>query len=216
MNETQNKKELAIALCKAQSQALLAIKDTDNPFFKKKYADLTSVWAACREALTSNGFCVTQYGEDRGPEYMVLVTELIHSSGQSIRSEFPICFIIPAGIDKKTGKETPEQRMTPQDVGIATTYFRRYALAAIAGVCVEDEDANSISPTKNSTPAEPLINKTQIGIIQTELAKCPSEYRDYYMKEAQRCFGGLYNMPMSVFETWLDVVKTALDQSKGV
>ena len=47
--------DLAAALCKAQTVMGGALKDSANPFFKSKYADLESVWAACRQALTSNG-----------------------------------------------------------------------------------------------------------------------------------------------------------------
>ena len=51
---------LAAALAKAQSQISGAVKDAANPFFKSKYADLESVWQACRKPLTDNGLAVTQ------------------------------------------------------------------------------------------------------------------------------------------------------------
>jgi hypothetical protein len=37
----------------AQAQAAMsgAVKDSNNPFFKSKYADLTSVWKASKDAL---------------------------------------------------------------------------------------------------------------------------------------------------------------------
>ena len=44
--------ELATALSKAQAQIKGAIKDSNNPFFKTRYADLSSVWEACRGPLT--------------------------------------------------------------------------------------------------------------------------------------------------------------------
>jgi len=49
---------LAVALAKAQAQVKGAQKTEDNPFFKSKYADLASVWEACREPLTTNGLSV--------------------------------------------------------------------------------------------------------------------------------------------------------------
>lgn len=44
--------ELATALSKAQSEIEGAAKDKNNPFFKAKYADLSSVWDACKTQLT--------------------------------------------------------------------------------------------------------------------------------------------------------------------
>ena len=52
--------QLLDALCKAQSKMMGAVQDSANPFFKSKYADLTSVWEACRQPLTSNGLSVIQ------------------------------------------------------------------------------------------------------------------------------------------------------------
>ena len=52
--------KLVMALAKAQGQIKAAPKDSDNPFFKSKYADLASVWEACREPLAKNGLAVIQ------------------------------------------------------------------------------------------------------------------------------------------------------------
>ena len=40
---------LAAALSKAQADITGALKDSSNPFFKSKYADLASCWDACRK-----------------------------------------------------------------------------------------------------------------------------------------------------------------------
>jgi hypothetical protein len=45
---------------KAQGQMSAAAKDSSNPFFKSKYADLSSVWNACRESLSKHGFSIVQ------------------------------------------------------------------------------------------------------------------------------------------------------------
>ena len=60
MNHSQSIAALASALAKAQSEISGAVKDSANPFFKSKYADLESVWSACRKPLTSNGLSVVQ------------------------------------------------------------------------------------------------------------------------------------------------------------
>ncbi len=52
--------ELAAALAKAQGEMGGALKDSANPFFKSKYADLSSVWEACRAPLAKYGLSIVQ------------------------------------------------------------------------------------------------------------------------------------------------------------
>ena len=80
---------LAAALAKAQAAITGAVKDAANPFFKSKYADLESVWSACRKPLTDNGLSVVQtsrYTENG----LMLVTTLLHTSGEWISGEMPV------------------------------------------------------------------------------------------------------------------------------
>jgi hypothetical protein len=118
--------DLAAALCKAQTVMGGALKDSANPFFKSKYADLESVWSACRQALTSNGLSVVQ-GTDGTDVSVGVSTRLIHTSGQWIES---------------TVWMTPKDG-SPQAVGSAITYARRYGLAAMVGIYQTDDDAES-------------------------------------------------------------------------
>src|SRR4051812_42771167 len=68
------------ALAKAQSEIRFATKDSNNPHFNRKYADLASVWEACRDALTKNGICVIQRPITR--DGMVgCMTTIAHESG---------------------------------------------------------------------------------------------------------------------------------------
>jgi hypothetical protein len=119
---------LAAALSKAQADITGALKDSSNPFFKSKYADLASCWDACRKQLAANNLAVIQtvyvnWDKDES----VLATTLAHSSGEWIRSELPI--------RAKDG--------SPQAQGSAITYARRYALAAIVGLAQIDDDAEA-------------------------------------------------------------------------
>lgn len=116
--------ELATALSLAQSEMKGAVKDATNPFFKSRYADLESVWSACRESLAKNGLSVTQtmgFIPEAGP---TLITTLLHSSGQWLSGEQPIM----------------AKGLTPQELGSAITYARRYGLAAIVGIVQVDDD----------------------------------------------------------------------------
>ena len=58
--QSDNIAELAAALSKAQGEITGALKDSSNPFFKSKYADLASCWDACRKQLAANGLSVIQ------------------------------------------------------------------------------------------------------------------------------------------------------------
>ncbi len=128
MNKSETIGALAGALSKAQAEIRGAIKDTANPFFKSKYADLSSVWEACREQLTKNGLSVVQTNK-AGDGRVIVETILMHTSGEWISGE----------LDMKPVKDDP------QGIGSAITYARRYALAAIVGVAPEDDDGNAAS-----------------------------------------------------------------------
>ena len=74
---------LAGALAKAQAAMEGAAKGNINPHFKSKYADLASVWDACREPLTKNGLAVLQPVKADGA-HVTVTTLLVHSSGEWI------------------------------------------------------------------------------------------------------------------------------------
>lgn len=123
---------LAAALSKAQGAMKNATKDSTNPHFKSKYADLESIWAACRAPLSANELAVVQR-VSTGTGGIVLTTMLIHSSGEWIRDK---C-------------QMPSREQSAQGYGSAITYARRYALAAMVGVAPgEDDDGNQATITE--------------------------------------------------------------------
>ena len=127
---------LAAALSKAQADITGALKDSSNPFFKSKYADLASCWDACRKQLAANNLAVIQtvyVHWDSGQT--MLATTLAHSSGEWIRSELPVL----------------TKDMSPQAQGSSITYARRYALAAIVGLAQIDDDAEAAQGRKPLT-----------------------------------------------------------------
>ena len=127
MTQTESIKELATALAKAQGEIEGASKDTENPFFKSKYADLGSVIAAMRKPFADNGLAVHQGPRGTNGE-LRLVTRIIHKSGEWLEDDgFPLL------MDK--------QNM--QGLGSATTYARRYGLMSAAGIAPEDDDGNA-------------------------------------------------------------------------
>ena len=129
MQQSESLNELATALAKAQGEITGALKESANPFFKSRYADLASCWDACRLALSNNGLAVVQAPSTSENGHLVLATSLLHSSGQWMRSELSV---------------TPKDD-SPQAFGSALTYARRYALTAMVGIAQVDDDGNAAS-----------------------------------------------------------------------
>jgi hypothetical protein len=128
MIKSEQINELAAALSKAQGEMKGASKDSTNPFFKSKYADLASVWDAIREPFSKNGLSIVQC--PRFQDGLVYVeTILIHASGQWISSEI----------------SCHPKDSSPPSIGSATTYLRRYGLLSTGGVCPEDDDGHAAS-----------------------------------------------------------------------
>ena len=60
MKQSENIEKIALALVKAQSEMGTAIKDSNNPFFKSKYADLNSIREACMPSLLKHGIVASR------------------------------------------------------------------------------------------------------------------------------------------------------------
>ena len=126
---------LAAALSKAQADITGALKDSSNPFFKSKYADLAACWDACRKQLAANNLSVIQTTQV-GEHGLVLVTTLAHASGEWVRGELPV-----------RAKDD-----SPQAQGSGITYARRYALAALVGLAQIDDDAEAAQGRGKADP----------------------------------------------------------------
>ena len=175
MLQSESVKELNTALAKAQGELFAAKKDSINPHFKSKYADLASVWEACREALSSNGLSVTQMPAEFQNNIMTLVTRLSHSSGEWLEQTMTC----------------PVGKPDPQGIGSCLTYMRRYALAAVVGVYQDDDDANSASYAPKERPAtltDDELNKIKVLAVAThsEVAKIAQFYGKKELHEIER------------------------------
>lgn len=138
MNQSESIAKLAEALAKAQGVMEGASKDASNPFFKSKYADLASVWDACRKPLSDNGLSVVQMSRfiPEQPDLVCIETMLIHSSGEWIRGQLAVKPV----------------KSDPQSVGSCITYLRRYSLQSIVGIAPEDDDGNAASGNATDEP----------------------------------------------------------------
>ena len=147
---------LSAALAKAQAEIGKALKDSVNPAFKSKYADLASVWDAWQAVGPANGLAIVQLPGDCIQGVASLTTILSHSSGEYMRATMTL----------------PVSKNDAQGVGSATTYLRRYALAAFVGIAPDDDDGNlavqaSTSPQKAAFPEGPCKNKTALDTAIT-------------------------------------------------
>jgi len=151
MQKSDTITKLAVALNKFQKAVEGAKKSSDNPFYSSKYADLAEIWKTIREPLTANGLSVTQLPDDaftdRIDEKNIVMkvaveTVLLHESGEWISSRTVL----------------PLVKRDPQAVGSAITYARRYGLSAILGIHQEDDDANTHSERKQSSPVAPAFD----------------------------------------------------------
>jgi len=133
METSTELKDLATALSKAQAKIIGAVKDSNNPFYKSKYADLATVWDAVRGPLTENGLSLTQFPSAAPEGSVALTTMLMHSSGQWVRETITM---------------KPKEN-TPQAIGSALTYCRRYAIAAVTGCPQIDDDGEAAMARHN-------------------------------------------------------------------
>ena len=140
MNHSESIANLAKALSIVQGKLTYAAKDSANPFFKSKYADLESVWDSCRTLLSDNGLSVIQFPGEYFDGTMSLTTILAHASGEYISKEMSV----------------PVTKPDAQGAGSALTYMRRYALAAVVGVVQADDDGNAASSPKPVVKAKEI------------------------------------------------------------
>lgn len=152
--------ELAGALAKAQGKMKSAVKDSENPYFNSKYADLASVIDAIREPLSSNGLSYIQpIVCIDGQTY--LETILIHKSGQWIKSLAPI-------------HVNNASRNPMQAFGAAISYLRRYELSALVGITQDDDDGESArgvypTSTRQTSHTVEKISTDQVNKILDKL-----------------------------------------------
>jgi hypothetical protein len=161
---------LAAALTRAQGQIQEAERDSDNPALRSRYASLASVWRACRRALADNQLSVAQFAETTEGQLAVRVRSLLmHSSGQWLASTLDV---------RPSGEGA-------QAVGMAITYCRRYALAALVGVAVEDEEERAPAARGAEAPVAPALLR-EIGAPPAPSAEESLQNTAALSKEAVR------------------------------
>jgi hypothetical protein len=140
MEKSESITNLAKALSLAQGAMGKAAMSSTNPHFKSKYADLESLWDACKYYLHTNGLSVVQLPSAEGGYYFV-ETILLHSSGEWISGR---CYIQPSKLD-------------PHGIMSAYTYARRGGLQAMVGLCGDSDDDGNSAMNFSAIPAGTMI-----------------------------------------------------------
>ena len=132
--------KLALALSKAQGAMQPAAFDKVNPAFKNKYASLAATWEAARGPLSANELAVIQALSTTAEGETILVSTLVHSSGEFCESIYPV---------------RPTQD-TPQAFGSALTYAMKFSLRALIGASSDDgdDDGNAAAVQGKPQPAQ--------------------------------------------------------------
>ena len=154
-------KNIFEAYAALQAELKPAIKSAENPYYKKKYADLHEINKTVKDPLANNGLIVTQTTQIEG-EQIILKTSLIHmATSTEITSYYPVSYTT----------------IDPQSIGSGLTYARRYQLACICGVVTEDDDGEGAMPRKSEQKPEtkPKAVKSDAAVkkqIAKDLANC--------------------------------------------
>ena len=138
------RKQICAALVKAQKGFGPALKSSQNPHFKSRYADLSACVEAVVEALNANGIALTQHTHQTDCGVCV-ETILLHESGEEL--SFGKLFV-------------PSSKNDAQGYGSALTYARRYSLMAACGLAPEDDDGNAASASAPRIIAKDLTKGT--------------------------------------------------------
>src|SRR6516165_10648437 len=143
---------IAAALAKAQAQLVNPEKSLVGTIRSEqvsgsersfRYAPLSSGLDIVRKTLSQHEIATIQTTSiDESASIVRLSTVLAHGSGEWIASDWPVCAI--------------SETATPQRMGAALTYARRYALFTLVGIAGEDDlDApDLLSPTATAMKAD--------------------------------------------------------------
>lgn len=125
MEKSQSIANIAKALSAFHSHINSIPKTAVNPFFNSRYCDLPTILTAIKEPLQKAGLSFTQFPTGTNG----LTTLLMHGeSGEFMQTDY---FMTPVKND-------------PQAQGSVISYMRRYALAAVLGLNLDnDDDANA-------------------------------------------------------------------------
>lgn len=164
--------ELASALATAQSEfeTIRATRTGQTGHRQYRYADLSDYLETALKVLPKHGLAIIQRPQPTDGKRVHLQTILVHKSGQFMSGELVmIC-----------------DNATPQGIGSTITYARRYSVAAMLGLAVDEDDDGRVGslPARPATATHatpPKINiATRNRIIRSceDLGWSPQQLKD--------------------------------------
>ena len=163
------------ALVKLRGVLINPEKKSINPHFKSKYCKLEDLIQHVREPLSSHGLTFVQNIVNEEKSVMAQTT-IIHQSGETLTLDGPAVLI---------------DKFTPQGVGAACTYAKRYGICSAFGIeSDDDDDANSVEDQfkdkdKTKPPAKkaPAKKVTPIAEAKKETASETTDPDDIVFEE---------------------------------
>lgn len=154
---SESVKTILPKLFKVQGILKPITKDASNPAFKSKYATLGAVLEEVMEPLREAGLYLghSVACHMTGMTIGTRVTDV--ESGEWV--ELPLGFTLPD--------------MSPQKVGSAITYGRRYGITTLLGLVTEDDDGNAASGKPMPPPA--LTNTKPAIRVSTTAVAAPTK-----------------------------------------
>jgi len=163
--------KIAGAFILAQQEMAYAKKDSENPFFRNRYADLNSIREACLPALNKHKIAVLQPTvQIEGKNFVKTV--LLHESGESVESFTEILFA---------------KQNDPQAQGSGITYARRYGLQSLICVGADDDDGNKAAEQAKAA-------KNAIGLKAGTSLTNGDDMKETLNKKNEEDFRGLKSM----------------------
>jgi hypothetical protein len=145
-------------------------KNSSNPFYKSKYADLSAVLDLIQDKLLLAGLDVVFQFDSTEKDRVGIIPIIISNTGESITMG---TLWMPSGV-----------KNDPQDVGKAITYGRRFYLLSLVDLAQEDDDGDELSLDAKKKHLELIYNdikeikEATIEDIKSVYTKIISKYKD--------------------------------------
>lgn len=166
---TEKTSPLKTAICEFKAKSITIKKESSNPFFKSKYADLATILEAIEVEAAKCGLTIISLIE-KVEDGLVLTTKLEHKDSDEVRSSsFPVF------------------GAKPQEIGSSVTYARRYNIQSLLNLAAEDDDGNEANKAVRTPVNETAtFKKNFIAKHYNAIASCDdTDQLDIYLVSVQ-------------------------------
>lgn len=135
----ETKSTIYAKLLKFQEANVSIPKNKENPHFKSRYADLSSIIEKINPELTKAGLVISHSIKEGN-----VITSVIDSeSGESVTAEFPLF-----------GSKA-------QEYGSSITYARRYNIGSLLNLNIDDDDDGNVANDAPRTQSKREYDQTE-------------------------------------------------------